>query len=483
MNDTVMFSGQKLRQAATVSPLKTFVQHTGRNVAGAVILCLPAIINGYPLIFSDLLDYLGDGQQIVRKLWPSGSHPPMYGVAIEPFHFEHSLWPVVFLQGLLISHLIATVLRVAKVDFTWPKYLCFIGLLCALTSLPWYVSTVMPDIFGGILILSFFLLAFCYAQLSRYERVYFFLLSFASLVVHVSFVPVGLAIFFIVLALRLVTKSNFLRLTPLVLAASLVMSLGLTSFVSWKFWGNFAGPPYAPPYLLAHVLVDGAGKRFLEKECPSTNFALCGHLDLIPQDVEEFMFRTYSPFRALGKAKQIRAESSKIVVGSALMFPLETIGAAIREAGLQIATFSTEVAQLNDLPDGRGGSLADAFSETFPFVAAGYENTLQSEGKLDADRLLPMNTTDAIVVVLSVLAMVPLIRKAVSNRNFLMIALLATVVVSVVVNGCVTGVAVGVFGRFGARVIWLLPFAAAVAFFSLYTRRDRTETVSRLQAR
>ncbi len=478
MNGTVMSSEPNTRSAVT-SPSTGFVAQTCRNVAGALILCLPAIINGYPLIFSDLLDYLGDGQQIVRRLWPGGSHPPMYGVAIEPLHLERSLWPVIFVQGLLIAHLISTVLRVTKVDLTWPKFLLFIGLLCALTSLPWYVSTVMPDIFGGMLILSFFLLAFCYAELSRWERVYFFLLASGSLVVHVSFVPVGLALFVVALGLRLVTRLTTLRSKPLVLAASLVLSLGLTSFVSWKFWGNFAGPPYAPPYLLAHVLVDGEGKRFLETECPTAKFALCGHLDLIPHDVEDFMFRTYSPYRALGKSKQIRAEGSKIVLGSALMFPRETIGAAIKEAGLQVATFSTEVAQLSDLPDGRGGSLADAFAESYPYVAAGYEGTLQSQGKLDADHLRPINLIDEIVVIISVVAMVPLTAKALARKNPLMVALMAVVVIAVIVNGCVTGVAVGVFGRFGARVIWLLPFAAMVSFLALYGRRDRVGGLSR----
>lgn len=451
----------------TVSAPASRMQGVVVLLIGACLLCLPAFYNGYPLVFSDLLDYATDGMKIVRKQWPGGSHPPFYGVAIWPLHLERSLWPVVIAQGLIVSHLLATVLRVAGAAVSGPAFLLLLAGMAVLTSLPWYVSHVMPDVFGGVLILSLFLIAFSGDKISFWEKMYFSCLAIGSLVIHISFLPVGIVILILSAGFRLLRWRGRNLPRPVFALVPLLVALGLSSYVSMRFWGEMSGPPYAPPYLLAHTLVDGKGKAYLRAVCGRQHYVLCDYQDSIPDNVEDFMFRGYSPYSASGRPKQIRAEAGAIVLGTAKMFPLRTLETALKAGLLQTVTFGTEVAQLEDLPDGRGGSLADVFEKELPFIWTGYEGTKQQQDLLSPERLRPMNDVHRVVVALSALFSVFALVRSIRHRDWALIQFLTVVWAGLLVNAFVTGVAVGVFGRFGARVIWLLPFAAVTAGLSM----------------
>lgn len=433
---------------------------------GACLLCAPAFYNGYPLLFPDLLDYVVDGMNLVRKRWPVGTRPPYYGVAIWPLHLETSLWPVVIAQGLVVCHLLSTVLRAVGVPLRGPAFLALIAGLAVFTSLPWYVSHVMPDLFGGVLILSLFLLAFCTERLSILEKVYFSLLSVLCFVFHLSFLPVSLGVLAVAIGFRLLRRRDAGAPRPVFALVPILLALGVSAYVSHRLWGNLSVAPYAPPYLLAHVLVDAPGKTYLQRTCERENYALCQRLDSIPNDVEEFMFGQHSPSREFGEQQRIRNEASAIVIGTAKMFPLETLGVALKAGAAQIVTFHTEVVQLEDLPYANGDSLGDMFVDQLPFIGRGYQNTRQYMGLLSPVGLSWMNALHRMVVALSALFSLYAVVRCIKTRDWGFVQLLAVVCAGVLINGLTTGAAVGVFGRFGARVIWLVPFAAvAVGLF------------------
>lgn len=463
----------------------------------ACILCIPAFYNGYPLIFSDLLEYASDGMILIRKvwpwghgsspsalfqatamwpLWPGGNRPPFYGIAIWPLHMETSLWPVVIAQGLIMSHLLSTTLRACRLALSGPAFLGVIAGLALFTSLPWYVSHVMPDVFGGVLVLSLFLLAFRGDALSRGEKVYFSCLAGASVLMHVAFLPVAMAEMLLAAGFWLSGRRGAGSARPLAATIPVVAAVCFSSFVTTRIWGTPWGVPHPPPYLLAHTLVDGPGKKFLEATCARQSYAICEFRDSIPDDVEDFMFRSFSPFRPPDerKAGKIRAEAGAIVIGSARMFPLETLRAAVRSGLAQIVTFETEVAQLEDIPGWGGGSLGDILQERLPFMGKGYEHTKQKAGLLDSASLRGMNALHLCVVALSVILGVFFSVRAAAVRNWTVIQLLAAACTAILVNGFVAGAMVGVFGRFGARTIWLLPFAVCVAGLSLRQAVRRT---------
>lgn len=463
--------------------LPAWLRQAGILLLGACLLCLPAFYNGAPLIFPDLLDYVGDGMKILRRalpvwvghffanstswvmadLWPAGSHIPSYGLAIWPLHLEVTLWPVVIVQGLIVCDLLGVVARTLGLNLSAKGFLALVAGLAVLTSLPWYVSYVMPDIFGAVLVLSLFLLAFRAELLSRLRRLYIVVLATASLLMHVSFFPVGVATVALVTAFHFVRLPGGMRPRPLLILLPVALAMGISSMVSLRVWGDVSGPKYAPPYLLAHTLVDGAGKEYLQRVCAQESYALCDYRDSIPDDVEDFMFRTFSPLFAPGRSNRIRAESMSVVVGSAKMFPLQTFEAALRSGITQVLTFNTEVAQLEEISDELGGSLGDSVQDQYPFIGREYRGTKQQLGLLDAAHMQDLNDTHLVIVALSAIVSLLLLVKGVKERDWIVVELLSLVITAILVNGFVSGVAVGVFGRFGARIIWLLPFAAAIA--------------------
>lgn len=433
----------------------------------ACLLCLPAFYNGHPFLFSDLLEYVGDGVRIVRRQWPGGSHPPFYSVAIWPLHLETSLWPVVIVQGLIVSHLLSTVLRVLGVGLRGPVFLALIAGLALLTSLSWYVSHVMPDIFSGVVVLSLFLLAFGTARLTLFEKVYFTALAALSLTFHLSFVPIGISILALAVAFRLFGRglprpAPSLALLPLLLAAA------MSAYVSHRFWGNFSGPPYAPPYLLGHVLVDGPGKEYLSRACATESYALCAHQDEIPDNVEEFMFNQYSPFRSSGQQKEVRAEARAVILGTLEMFPLRTIASLVKQGLAQIVTFNTQVLQLDEISDGDRESQAEIFEDVYPFIGEPFKHSKQNRDLLVPARLQLMNDAHRLIVVASAVFCIYALIRSLRTRNRLFVCFLTVVCAGVLVNDLVAGIAVGPFGRFGARIIWLVPFAAVAGALVLW---------------
>ena len=454
----------------------------------ACLLCLPAFYNGHPFLFSDLLEYVGDGMRIVRRQWPGGIHPPFYGVAIWPLHLETSLWPIVIVQGLIVSHLLSTVLRVLGVGLRGSAFLALVAGLAVLTSLSWYVSHVMPDVFSGVLVLALFLLAFGTARLTVFETVYLTVLATLSLTFHLSFVPIGVGILALAVAFRLFGRSLPFRPAPLLALLPLLLAATMSAYVSHRFWGNLAGPPYAPPYLLGHILVDGPGKEYLSRVCateiPATGtakeqYALCAHQDEIPDDVEEFMFNHYSPFRSSGQQREVRAEARDIIVGTLKMFPLRTVASLVEQGLAQVTTFHTQVLQLDEISDGEGGSQVDTFEDVYPFIGGPFEHTKQNRGLLSPARLQLMNDAHRLIVVAGAVFGVYALVQSLRTRDFLFVCFLAVVCAGVLVNALVTGMAVGPFGRFGARIIWLVPFAAVAGALTLWYAPRRRAAVLR----
>src|SRR5208283_2948669 len=104
---------------------------------GALLLCWPAIVNRYPILFSDTHAYLVQASQPVM-VWDK---PWVYG----PF--------------LLVSHLL-WLTRKAIAPPTAGSHLALCAALAAGSAAPWFVSLLMPDIFAPMVVLALFVLGF-----------------------------------------------------------------------------------------------------------------------------------------------------------------------------------------------------------------------------------------------------------------------------------------------------------------------------------
>ena len=120
--------------------------------AMAVLLLLPALANGLPLMFPDSGAYLGVAW---AQLWPV-DRSGFYGILFKPFAALPTgpgLWLPVIFQAGVVALVLAAVARRVVPSATGGLLTGLTAALVLLTSLPWHAGQVMPDAFTGPVIL------------------------------------------------------------------------------------------------------------------------------------------------------------------------------------------------------------------------------------------------------------------------------------------------------------------------------------------
>jgi len=122
----------------------------------SVMLSWVALFNHFPLVFPDTLSY---ATTVLRGETP-GMFSVFYSLFILPLHQGVTLWPVVFVQGAMLGHLLYLVIRcVSGGNVGKLQTLLVVAALCSFSSLPWFTGQLMPDVFTSVVILETSLLA------------------------------------------------------------------------------------------------------------------------------------------------------------------------------------------------------------------------------------------------------------------------------------------------------------------------------------
>src|ERR1700761_9526875 len=85
--------------------------------AGALMLCWPAWLSGYPLLYPDSMSYIGDGRPVAAELFLHHARTcyamrsEIYSLGIFFAHWNWSAWPVVVLQALIVSYVLRLTVR------------------------------------------------------------------------------------------------------------------------------------------------------------------------------------------------------------------------------------------------------------------------------------------------------------------------------------------------------------------------------------
>ena len=219
----------------------------------AALLLWPAFWNGYPLVFSDTGTYLS---QAIEQ-YVGWDRPVFYSLFLLPLHLTLTTWPAIVVQALLVAHVLHLVRRTLLPDASVWWLLPLAGAMTLASSLPWFVSQLMPDVFTGVLVLVLGLLIFAPERLSRRERIW--LMAFAAFMIaaHQSHVLLALALLAVLLPLRGTVALH--SVAPLVLAVVALVSVNLLAF------GRASLSPFGNVFLLARVIYDGPGADVLRR--------------------------------------------------------------------------------------------------------------------------------------------------------------------------------------------------------------------------
>ena len=415
----------------------------------AALLLWPAALNHYPLMFGDSAVYLGDGLHL-HVSWP---RPLFYGLFERPLHLRITLWPIVVAQALIA----AVVLHLAIVTLVpglSPWTLVPVTLvLTVVTSLPWFVSQLMPDVFAGLLVLALGLVLLAPERLAFWLKALLVLFAAGCITMHLAFLPIALAEIVVLLLARLWLGPP-VRFPDLLRAAvPPVFAVVAAIAVNAVLIGQASPSPYGKLFLLSRVLLDGPGQRTLLRECPRPDWTLCQFKDAIPPTPETIQFGESGLLARAGGYRAVAPQVWPIVLASIQAEPTTMAVNSVRNVLVQFLAFRTGDGLIVPMPD-----IDQFLREEFPPAEV---DRYEASAQFQLHHLVPdwlqathLGFASAAMLVLAVGTIVALRRRETLG------GLYAAICVTLVVNAVVSGALSGVYDRYQSRFIWLAPFAA-----------------------
>jgi hypothetical protein len=213
----------------------------------------------------------------------------------------------------------------------------------------------------------------------------------------------------------------------------------------------------------------GPGTRLVQETCPSSGFAICTYAARLPTDWIDFLF-SHDPrtgvFSAVAHSEQraLSDEQARFALATLAAEPFMTIGGFMRDGIVQLWSVSVSDVPLTALND---DFVADYFSQDVaetirasmiwdrPWVAPALSQLIQLSTALSGFGLLAMALAGRI------------------PRRGAFSTLLLLCVAGFVLNALICGILASPYGRFQARVSWLLPFLLTLAVIRCSSRHFR----------
>jgi hypothetical protein len=340
------------------------------------------------------------------------------------------------------------------------------AVLVLLTTVSFYVSHIMPDVFTAALVLSLFLLVFASAELSRRERVYLFLLATACICFHLSHLIVASGVTVAVSVLWLVNPARRRQIS--IAWAGGAVALACCAFVAFSLvvYKRVDFTPKSPPFLMARMIADGPARDYLARVCGQSEMTVCRYAGDFPETENEILWAFLGPMRLHDPDTfwTIKAEQNRVVFGTIMMFPARTAANAITGMARQFFTVDSEL-----FFDSASRAALDT---QFPFADSHPPHSLQAKGGFSDGFMGLFNAVDALTDGLAAVICMIFIARTDRRRDWRLIALPWVVTVGLLANSFASGALAGVFGRYQGRLVWLLPFSAAILVLS--AMRPRT---------
>lgn len=440
-------------------------------LAGTVLLLWPTLLNWHPYLFWDSYGYFLQGKAYAQLLLASlglapapvetgqgwigaaarmlASDPairsPSWSLLSYVLAVSGNFWLLALLNALVAAATVELVL-VRMFDVPPARRLAIIAGMALLTSLPWFTSYLMPDLYAGLLILAAGTLAFAWAKLRRPERwaisaLYLLAITFhgSHLLLAAALAPVAV----LLPAARHPRPARALRLVLPILAA-VAFQLG----TSWLGFGQLTLTPQAPPFLLARSWEDGPARTYLTAACPDAGWTICAHLDRLAPSAQEFLWRPQDSYWSLDLAERaaLRDEEGAILRQAIGAAPLTQLRASMGNAVDQLLRFG-----LDDFVLGRGAAVTP---EDYTFVYL----------PLAPAAVWGLGWFSASIHVTVLMALAVVATKLWRHRSPAadpVVACCLLVLAALVLNAAICGVISGPNDRYQARVVWLLPLLAA----------------------
>lgn len=423
--------------------------------AAVALLCLPAIWNGFPLLFDDVGGYL--------ERWPTrtlgNGRSAAYGLLLSVT--ASSWWmPVVLLQSGVTVWVVARAMAVAGLDCSPWILPCTVAAIAATSGAAFFASQAMPDAWAAPAVLGFLVLAWYADRLTTMDRAILTgIIAFAG-ASHMATLGVlaGLSLLHVV-AWSLPARFGVAPIGALRANLAAWSGLALLFVVNLQVGGDVALTPGGRLFVFGRLVESGIVGKALNAECPRDDWALCAFRDDMPVTTGDFLWDGDSPLYKMGGWNDPRLGRE---VASITRHSLQALTAdhLVHAVASTVAQFMAMGA-----PDsmGRVESWHNVWimEQRAPWLVAPYANSRQQRDEIDLRAwggwvVMPVSLAGIIALPFAAIWLWRL-----GGRREAM--LLTMVLLALLGNAALCGVASGPHARYQARLVWLAPFVVALA--------------------
>jgi hypothetical protein len=438
--------------AAAAAPkfgLSTVLAGLGASAA----FVLPAVWNGFPLVFHDSGGYLAAFMDRELGFGRSAAYGAFLAAGL-PLAF----WPAIIVQAGVTAWLLLTVLRAHDIvrPATTAAVLAFVAVA---TSLPWYTAQLMPDLWASLAALALYLLAFRPPPRLAERLTLVVVIAFA-IAGHMATLGLAAGLLVALAAWRLAAGRLGLKRPALVWpTAALLIGIVAALASNHAISGKFTFTPGGSNFLFARLVHTGIAARYLDDNCPDPSLELCKFRRALPTLGEDWLWEPESPLnRDLGGWEVFAPEAKRIVVDSLSAYPLAHLGAALAGTAEQVVKFGT-----GDGIVSWTWSTHHEMERLAPQLVPAFKAARQQQDGFDLSAVNVLHVPVAFAALLGLAAMLVAARRrqlpAATLAGFVFVVLLG--------NAAICGALSIPNARYQSRVVWLAPFAAAVAISRL----------------
>jgi ABC-type multidrug transport system fused ATPase/permease subunit len=431
-------------------------------VVSGYLLLWVAVFNGYPIFYYDSAMYLKASYTLRQPIFRTIG----YSVFVRFVNLGSSPWLIVIAQSVIVVFVLYSAFNLMARGLAPVKHmaLVFLGLMLFVsfgTTLPWFVGQIMPDVFTGVNLLSFFLLL--YDPTMKLERSVLTCLVFClSVGVHITHLLAVSVLLLVVFIFR--TSSVFREFWPtrsikgivVLVLIPLIAVATLTALSNRRVGLGFTLSPAKDVFLFARLMESGLAPAYLQQRCQIEKLTPCKYLNNLPPTANDLLWTpTYPLLEEMGGWYGARGEARKIVSATIRYNPLGFVKECVKQMFRQFVKFAPGV---ENEPLQNDSSLED-FRELYPGEMPRYVLSRQSIGKLlkDGERAAPICAT-VFWCSLGVNLMALFARRL---RTKMANQLFVLTLVFLFANAMATGALSCVVDRYQARASWLMAMCCA----------------------
>lgn len=430
------------------------------------LLAWPALVNRYPLLFPDTLEYLAEGRPILYALFHAHHRTfgPMrsaiYPLGIYAFHLNRTPWPILALHAGIVVYIVYLTVRSIRARNALANTLLILTALSILTSVSWYITLLMPDILGGPLYLAIYLLAFARPTLSRAEQGIVAALLIFCATSHSTHLLIAIILCIFIALLKFLTSpwrtsapfASRLSLTPITLVIATAILVQLT--VNARLFGHASLDGNRPPYLEARLIADGPARVYLQQHCASLDWLLCRSVAQLPTNDDDFLWSDggiWPSATPVGQRELVR-EELPLAIATLRAYPRQQLAISASNSWQQLTQFGLDDFDNNDY-------MQSNLDTVLPNARAAYDRSFQAH---DAIPWRPFTIAQNITVLASILIILALLPQIIRLRNTRLLGLTFVTFTTILLNAIITGTISEVDSRYQARIVWLIPLFASL---------------------